>query len=252
LTRYTTPHSTPLTLLATLASVLMNILPSRTKFRPSPFSKACYYHNYIRQLRCTIRTLIPSQLAPLPHPSFTPNSITVILSTTTYLSLRSPASNRFRTLLPVALAVVKSPKSCHIAPVVCSLHWLQITKRIEYKLLSLTYRVLTTTQPPYLHHLISVQPPRSTRSSSLVTRWTTNIIRVTYNGSLLSVCLTLSLESTSFSPSTSFQPLCLCPACSCSYTTSSHSVNSPLSPLITPSLFHSRLKTYLFHKSVQP
>ena len=32
-------------------------------------------------------------------------------------------------------------------------------------------------------------------------------------------------------------------------TTSSHSVNSPLSPSITPSLFHSRLKTYLFHKS---
>ena len=31
--------------------------------------------------------------------------------------------------------------------------------------------------------------------------------------------------------------------------TSSHSLNSPLSPSITPSLFHSRLKTYLFHKS---
>ena len=41
--------------------------------------------------------------------------------------------------------------------------------RIEYELLSLTCKVLTTTQPLYLHHLISVQPPRSTRSSSLVT-----------------------------------------------------------------------------------
>jgi len=39
----------------------------------------------------------------------------------------------------------------------------------RYKLLSLTYKVLATNQPPYLHHLISVQPPRSTRSSSLVT-----------------------------------------------------------------------------------
>jgi len=37
------------------------------------------------------------------------------------------------------------------------------------KLLSLTYKVLTITQPPYLHHLISVQCPRSTRSSSVVT-----------------------------------------------------------------------------------
>ena len=44
-----------------------------------------------------------------------------------------------------------------------------ITERIEYKLLSLTYKVLTTTQPPYLHSLISTQRPRSTRSSSVVT-----------------------------------------------------------------------------------
>jgi len=38
----------------------------------------------------------------------------------------------------------------------------------------------------------------------------------------------------------------------CTYTTSSHSVNSPLSQSITPSLFRSRLKTYLFHKSFPP
>jgi len=31
------------------------------------------------------------------------------------------------------------------------------------------YEVLTTIHPPYIHSLISVQPPRSTRSSSLVT-----------------------------------------------------------------------------------
>ena len=31
------------------------------------------------------------------------------------------------------------------------------------------YKVLTTAQPGYLHNLISLQPPRSTRSSSVVT-----------------------------------------------------------------------------------
>ena len=41
--------------------------------------------------------------------------------------------------------------------------------RIEYKLLSLTYKVFTTAQPSYLRNLISLQPPRSTRSSSVVT-----------------------------------------------------------------------------------
>ena len=42
-------------------------------------------------------------------------------------------------------------------------------ERIEYKLLSLTYKVLTTSQPSYLNNLISVQHPRSNRSSSVVT-----------------------------------------------------------------------------------
>ena len=44
----------------------------------------------------------------------------------------------------------------------------QRTHRIQTSL-SLTYKVLTTAQPSYLHNLISVQPPRSTRSSSVVT-----------------------------------------------------------------------------------
>jgi len=49
----------------------------------SAISKACYYH--IRQLRCIRPYLdIPPKRAPLPPPSFTPNSMTVILSTTTY------------------------------------------------------------------------------------------------------------------------------------------------------------------------
>jgi len=60
-------------------------------------------------------------------------------------------------------------QSHHITPILRSLHWLKITERIEYKLLSLTYKVVTTTQPSYLHNLITVQPPRSTCSSSLVT-----------------------------------------------------------------------------------
>ena len=65
-----------------------------------------------------------------------------------------------------ARTVMKVPKLCHITPILRSLRWLSITERIEYKLLSLTYKVLTTTQPPYLHDLISTQRPRSTRSSS--------------------------------------------------------------------------------------
>ena len=69
----------------------------------------------------------------------------------------------------VARAVVKAPESTHITPVLKSLHWLKVNERIEYKLLSLTYKVITTAQPSYLRNLMSLQPPRSTRSSSVVT-----------------------------------------------------------------------------------
>jgi len=40
---------------------------------------------------------------------------------------------------------------------------------VEYKRLSLNDSVITTNQPSYMHNLISVQSPRSTRCSSLLT-----------------------------------------------------------------------------------
>jgi len=66
----------------------------------------------------------------------------------------------------LALVVTRTPKSFHITPVLKFLYWLKINERIKYKLLSLTYKVLTTNQAQYLHN--SVQPC-STLSSSMVT-----------------------------------------------------------------------------------
>jgi len=48
--------------------------------------------------------------------------------------------------------------SCHITPILHSLHWLKIIECIEYKILFITHKVLTTSKPSYLHHLITVQP----------------------------------------------------------------------------------------------
>ena len=150
--------------------------------------------------------------------------------------------NRLRQI-PNCLArtVVKAPKSSHITPILRSLHWLKINERIEYKILSLTYKVLTTSQPDSLHNLISVQFTGRTRSSSLVT-----LARP-------SVSSSLQITNRSFRyashhlwnqvPSSFRQP---------------HSVHSPpgsphpahitssqsppsLSPSVTPSTFHSRL-----------
>ena len=70
----------------------------------------------------------------------------------------------------LARAVFKAPKFTHTTPILKSLHWLKINQRIEYKILSLAYKVLTTAQPGYLRNLISVDSPHiETRSSSSVT-----------------------------------------------------------------------------------
>ena len=66
-------------------------------------------------------------------------------------------------------ADVKAPKFTHTTPILKSLHWLRINERIECKILSLTYKILNTSQPAYLYNLIYLQSPRCTRSSSLVT-----------------------------------------------------------------------------------
>ena len=133
--------------------------------------------------------------------------------------------------------------------------WLRITERTEYKLLSLTYKVLTTTQPPYLHNLISVQRPRSTCSSSLVTlfAWppSSSSLKITdcfflyassclWNQIPLSLCHPHFGTSSSISKSSIPSPI------------TSSTFDSPLCSSITPSLFHSWLKTYSFHKSTPP
>ena len=152
-------HLTPPTLLATLASSLMNILPSPTKFRPSPKLAIIILESFF----VSVLTSIPPQLASLPPPSFTPNSITVILLPKSQIIRLQQIQNS------LACAVVKAPKSCPITPILRCLHWLKITERIEYKLLWLTYKVSTTTKPLYLHNLISVPLLRSIHSSCLVT-----------------------------------------------------------------------------------
>jgi len=50
----------------------------------------------------------------------------------------------------LARAVTKTLKYHHITPVLKKLHWLKIPERIEYKVISLTYNTLQSSQPSYL------------------------------------------------------------------------------------------------------
>ena len=115
------------------------------------------------------------------------------------------------------LSCIKAPESFHITPILRSLHWLRINECIEYKLLSCT--VLTTSQPDYLHSLISVQSTCKTRSSSAVILARPSTIFVITNHQLIFwICITLPVESAPFFiPSTSFCSLSSWFTSSCTY-----------------------------------
>ena len=108
------------------------------------FQNSLHHRHFHCSLQASLLQLSLSQPAQIPdHPT--------------------PGSNKPRTLSCTCCCQSSQTQSHHSYPI-RSLHWL-------YKLLSFrpTYKVLTTTQPSYLHNLITVQPSRSTRSSSLLT-----------------------------------------------------------------------------------
>ena len=98
--------------------------------------------------------------------------------------------------------------------------------------------VLTTTQPSYLHNLITVQPPRSTRSSSLVTLTrpsTSSSLRITDRSfQYASPRLWNQLPASVRQPRTNLSNFA--PPSSLSDTSSISSINSPLSSSINLSL----------------
>jgi len=128
-------------------------------------SKACYYR--FCQLRC-IRPYINSSTA-CTIATYIVHSKLDYCNSLYYKLPKSELSCLQQIQNSLADTVVKDSKSCYITPILRPLYCLRINERIKYKLLSLTYKVLAITQPPYLHNLISVQSPRNTRSSSVIT-----------------------------------------------------------------------------------
>ena len=64
--------------------------------------------------------------------------------------------------------VTRTNSQNHITTVLWSLHWLPVSKGIEYKIICFTYHCVHKTAPQYLHELVSQSsPPRSFRPSFL-------------------------------------------------------------------------------------
>ena len=117
----------------------------------SSLSKSCYSH--IREL-CCIRLCLDYKTAGTIAASIVHSKLDYCNSL--YYNLPKSQINRLQQIQNcLARTVVKAPKSSHITPILKSLHWLKINEHIEYKLLSLTYEVLTANQCDYLESLIS-------------------------------------------------------------------------------------------------
>jgi len=102
----------------------------------SAISKACYYH--IRQLRC-IRPYLDSNTACTIATPIVNSKLDYCNSL--YYNLPKSQITRLQQIQnSLVRVVVKTPKCCHITPILHSLHWLKMTERTEYKLLSLTYK----------------------------------------------------------------------------------------------------------------
>jgi len=206
---YTTPHSTPTTLLATLTSSLMNTSPFLAIFHLF-INPPCIF---VMSLYLPL-TWISQQ--PVDYQCHIHRSLKTWVLHSLYYNL--PNSQIIRPKLT-------NSELCHALLLKCLhiaiLHPLplapnNLTHRIQapgtYLLVQSPY-YNGTTQPSYLRNLISVQPSCSTRSSRLFTLChplTCYVVLVTNDWSFISDCFTLSLKpAPCFSPLTSSQSLCL-------------------------------------------
>ena len=67
----------------------------------------------------------------------------------------------------VARLVCKAKKSDHIHPILETLHWLQVTHRIQYKISTICFNSISGTAPQYLSDILQpYTPARQLRSAS--------------------------------------------------------------------------------------
>ena len=82
-----------------------------------------------------------------------------------------------------ARIITKTRRRDHITPMLIKLHWLPVRRRIEYNILSLTYRVVHRQAPQYLCDMLPLyQPARALRSQSTLTLTVPRSKTKTYGG----------------------------------------------------------------------
>ena len=208
----------------------------------SSVTRSCFYH--IRDLR-RIRPFIDFETARIIGTSLVHSKLDYCNSL--YHGLPATQLKRLQHVQnSLARAVVSAPRFSNADHILKSLHWLKIHERIEYKIISTTYKVLQTSSPQYLQKLISVQPTRSTRSSSYVTLLYPPVASLKITNRSFRHAAPRLWNNLPSHIRTPFQREPLCDTLV--------SAGNSAAPVLHLShgVFHSRLKTYLFSKSFPP
>ena len=126
-------------------------------------SSACFYHlRNIAKLRSVVSH---PELEMIIH-AFISSRLDYCNSLFTCLSKSS--LDRLQLVQNAAARLLtRTRRSCHITPILSSLHWLPVNYRIHFKILVITHRTLHGQAPPYISELLQPYVPnRSLRSSS--------------------------------------------------------------------------------------
>ena len=74
-----------------------------------------------------------------------------------FLNLPANQLDRLQLVLNSAVrAVTKIPRFHHITPILKSLHWLKISQRKHYKILSIIYKCIVSNKPTYLRKMLTI------------------------------------------------------------------------------------------------
>ena len=124
--------------------------------------RSCYHH--IRDLRCLRRCLTAAVTKTIAT-----SLVSSKLDYCNYILYNIP-NREIDTVQSVqnclARVVTHSPRFCSVTPLVKSLHWLPVQFRIKHKICTLSYKVIQSCQPVYLHNLLKpLNITRNLRSS---------------------------------------------------------------------------------------
>jgi len=128
--------------------------------------KSAYYH--IRSLR-HIRLAITDDMAKSVASSLVCSRLNYANSVPFGTSQKNiNRHHRIQNTLARVLASHALPRGTNSFHILQDLHWLRLDQRIEFKLATLTYNILNSSQPAYLRSLLNYHTPtRSLRSGNI-------------------------------------------------------------------------------------